>query len=493
MCCPVTLPTTLGRIKGVILGPILRVALQAEEFSTAFKDPEIDKTWYLEGKYSNQTPQLNYVMNVLAFSLLLTAINFRQSISWADRGKQVVSGYYPAYNSRIQPPSKIPWSHYTHIDYFVAPVQNDAGNPLKIEDEKNLKETVQLAKAHNVSISLCIGGWTGSKFFSPLVNTDESRQKFATSLVRIIKEHQFDGIDLDWEYPGVPGQEGNIISPSDTDNFLKFLQILRKKFGPDYRISAAVSVKGFMGADGKYLKDTKAFSKVLDYITIMAYDIYVSGAGAKLSTIQIFSFRSNQYLGEERVQIKENLAWTPRYGYAYTLLSSELQATKFSGLKQKSSLLFQNITAQPPQGGKISATPGHWLYKELFLDDKLAKDGRRGTSGYKRHFDECSRTFQFCLGPPFLFNKDNKNLIVYDDRRSIFEKALFAKSKKLGGINIFDTTGDTPDRKLVETIHVLYSNKKSNKTALSKKLNGEDSSNKKNKFSLKKTCTKLQR
>ncbi|KAH9464231.1 hypothetical protein MJO28_002127 [Puccinia striiformis f. sp. tritici] len=438
-------------------------------------------------------------MNVLAFSLLLTAINFRQSISWADRGKQVVSGYYPAYNSRIQPPSKIPWSHYTHIDYFVAPVQNDAGNPLKIEDEKNLKETVQLAKAHNVSISLCIGGWTGSKFFSPLVNTDESRQKFATSLVRIIKEHQFDGIDLDWEYPGVPGQEGNIISPSDTDNFLKFLQILRKKFGPDYRISAAVSVKGFMGADGKYLKDTKAFSKVLDYITIMAYDIYVSGAGAKLSGPNAPLFHTcsdpqskfsvsgaiNTWV-KSGFKSKKILLGLPAYGYAYTLLSSELQATKFSGLKQKSSLLFQNITAQPPQGGKISATPGHWLYKELFLDDKLAKDGRRGTSGYKRHFDECSRT-------PFLFNKDNKNLIVYDDRRSIFEKALFAKSKKLGGINIFDTTGDTPDRKLVETIHVLYSNKKTNKTALSKKLNGEDSSNKKNKFSLKKTCTKLQR
>jgi hypothetical protein len=59
-----------------------------------------------------------------------------------------------SYNAHIQPPSKIPWSHYTHIDYFVAPVQNDPANPLKIEDEKNLKETVELAKAHNVSISL---------------------------------------------------------------------------------------------------------------------------------------------------------------------------------------------------------------------------------------------------------------------------------------------------------------------------------------------------
>jgi chitinase len=85
----------------------------------------------------------------------------------------------------------------------------------------------------------------------------------------------------------------------------------------------------------------------------------------------------------------------PAYGYAYTLLSSELQPSKFSGLKQKTSLLFQNTTAKPPQGGKISATPGHWMYHELYLDGKLTKDGRRGTSGYKRHFDKCTRTVSF--------------------------------------------------------------------------------------------------
>ncbi|OAV95374.1 hypothetical protein, variant [Puccinia triticina 1-1 BBBD Race 1] len=430
------------------------------------------------------------MMKSFAISLFLAAINLQAAIGWADRGKQVISGYYPSYNAHIQPPSKIPWSHYTHIDYFVAPVQDDPGNPLKIENETNLIETVKLAKAHNVSISLCVGGWTGSKFFSNLVKTDGSRQKFTTSLVQIIKKYNFDGVDLDWEYPGVPGEEGNIISPLDTENFLKFLKLLRKKFGRNYRISAAVSVKGFMGADGKYLKDTKAFAKVLDYITIMAYDIYVAGAGRSLSgpNAPLFHTCSDpqskfSVSGAIKTWIKSGfhsrkiLLGLPAYGYAYTLLSSELKPTKFSGLKQKESLLFQNTTAKPPQGGKISATPGHWLYHELYLDEKLAKDGRRGTSGYKRHFDECTRT-------PFLFNKENKNLIVYDDRRSIFEKALFAKSKDLGGINIFDTTGDTPDRKLVETIRVLYSKKEADKKP------SESEGVKKNSFSLKKTCGK---
>lgn len=401
-------------------------------------------------------------MKAILCGLLLVIFSFPCAWAWADRGKQVVSGYYPSYNSQIQPPSMIPWNHYTHIDYFVAPVENNPEKPIKIENEGVLKETVKLAKAHNVSISLCIGGWTGSKFFSTLVGTSESRGKFATSLVQTIKKYGFDGVDIDWEYPGVPGQEGNVVSPADSKNLLSFLKILRKKFGPNYRISAAVSVKGFMGGDGQYLKDTSSFFKVLDYITIMAYDIYVSGAGSRLAGPNAplfhtcsdpetkFSVSSaiNQWVksgfGSEKI-----LLGVPAYGYAYTVLSSELEPTKFSGLKQKTSLLFQKVAPTPPQGGKTSKTPGLWIYNDLYVDEKLTKDGRRGKSGYKRHFDSCTRT-------PFLFNKETKSLIVYDDRMSMFEKTQFAKSKKLGGINVFDTIGDTPDRRLLESIHVLF-------------------------------------
>jgi len=397
-------------------------------------------------------------MRALAYGLLLAG----HALGWADRGQPVVSGYYPAYNSHLQPPSKIPWSHYTHIDYFVAPVQDDPDKPFKIEDEKNLLETVALAKAHNVSISLCIGGWTGSKFFSVLVKTNRSRDKFATSLVRTIKKYNLDGVDLDWEYPGVAGEKGNIVSPADTANFLKFLRILRKKLGGDYRISAAVSVKGLMGADGKYLKDTKAFSEVLDYITIMAYDIYVSGSGGKLSgpNAPLFDECSDP---ESKYSVSGGIeTWTqsgfparkmllglPAYGYAYTLLSSELRPTRFSGPQGKTSLLFQNVSAETPQGGSRSGSSGHWLYHELYLDQKLAKDGTRGTAGYKRHFDHCTQT-------PFLFHQESKNLIVYDDRQSIYEKTRYAKTNSLAGINFFDTTGDTPDRKLVQTCHLLF-------------------------------------
>lgn len=70
-----------------------------------------------------------------------------------------------------------------------------------------------------------------------------------------------------WEYPGKQGIGCNIVSPNDTANFLSFLQTLRDQDGAqDLIISAAVSVKPFVGSDGNPMSDVTGFAKVLDYI-----------------------------------------------------------------------------------------------------------------------------------------------------------------------------------------------------------------------------------
>ncbi len=56
----------------------------------------------------------------------------------------------------------------------------------------------------NLKTLLAIGGWNeGSTAYSEMVKTQERRTKFIDSVIDMITKYGFDGLDLDWEYPGI--------------------------------------------------------------------------------------------------------------------------------------------------------------------------------------------------------------------------------------------------------------------------------------------------
>jgi chitinase len=96
----------------------------------------------------------------------------------------------------------------THINYAFALVRPDGEVVLGAEAPERLAQARAL-KARNPQqkILLSVGGW-GADHFSDAALTAESRRKFAASAVAVLKEHALDGIDLDWEYPGQPDNDG---------------------------------------------------------------------------------------------------------------------------------------------------------------------------------------------------------------------------------------------------------------------------------------------
>jgi len=63
-------------------------------------------------------------------------------------------------------------------------------------------------KRNNPSLktSLALGGWTaGSIAYSRMASTVDSRRQFIQSAVKYLRDHKFDGLDMDWEYPANRG------------------------------------------------------------------------------------------------------------------------------------------------------------------------------------------------------------------------------------------------------------------------------------------------
>jgi chitinase len=112
------------------------------------------------------------------------------------------------------------------------------------------------------------------RYFSPAVATEENRRIFASNIFSVYRTYDLDGIDIDWEYPGHEGDDGNLYSPLDTSNFLAFLKVLRLTLPGSAKISAAVQTIPFLGPDGDPIPDTSEFGEVFDWILLMNYDTW---------------------------------------------------------------------------------------------------------------------------------------------------------------------------------------------------------------------------
>jgi chitinase len=56
------------------------------------------------------------------------------------------------------------------------------------------------------------------------VADSESRKTFIKHAIRFLRQYQFDGLDLDWEYPA--SREGGV--PEDKKNYAIFIQVLSR-------------------------------------------------------------------------------------------------------------------------------------------------------------------------------------------------------------------------------------------------------------------------
>jgi len=166
----------------------------------------------------------------------------------------------------------------THLVYGFAKLANnkiavyDPYLDLKTNWGLGAFERFNNLKKRNPQLStlIAIGGWNeGSKKYSAMAANPSSRATFVQSVVDFCKQYNFDGLDMDWEYPANRGGD-----PHDKENFVLLLKELKEAFAPHGLLLTAAVSAGEKTMETAY--DIPKVSQYLDFINVMAYDLHGS-------------------------------------------------------------------------------------------------------------------------------------------------------------------------------------------------------------------------
>ncbi|KAK3740875.1 hypothetical protein RRG08_011337 [Elysia crispata] len=335
-------------------------------------------------------------------------------------------GYYTNWSQYRHPggkflPSDLDPSLCTHIIYAFANLVNNELVASEWNDETSHYEQVTNLKQRNkeLKVLLAVGGWNvGSEPFTAMVATERSRAHFIRTSIQFLRQRNFDGLDLDWEYPADRGSP-----PEDRDRFTVLVQELRAAFNaegsqtnqPALLLTAAVAA-GKSRIDNAY--DIPALSAELDFINLMTYDFHggwenVTGHNSPL-------YAGDHESGDQR---QLNMGWAAKYWVtngcppSKLVVGLPLYGRSFTLTTEKTTV---GSPASPGQSSPFTREDGYASYYEVCK--MLHSDGAQS------NFLEDQRVPYLVLGTQW---------IGYDNPKSLKEKVSYVRSQGYGGIMVW--------------------------------------------------------
>ncbi|MFC2124183.1 glycoside hydrolase family 18 protein [Bacteroidota bacterium] len=385
-------------------------------------------------------------MKSIRFFLPILLISVMFSCDSAKKDKidddVVVMAYYVAPRDNYRP-QDLPLDKLTHIIFsFTEVIDNKMQFKREISSEK-LKRLVEQKKAHpHLKVMIACGGW-GAGGFSDMVTDPVTRKGFVKSAIDFIVEYNLDGLDMDWEYPGIAAP-GTNARPEDKQNFTALMRELRE--GMD--ATGKKLTLTFASAGWKRYYDhieTLEVMKYADYMNVMTYDLV--GGYSKFPA-------HHTNLGWIK---KEDVEGTP---WGIWLEESEWRRGPRSAEKIVSYCLELGVNPQqiviggafygrawkgvPPENNGLYQTS-----RDIFISWAQYGDIREkyeGINGYVRYWDPVAKA-------PYLYNAQDSIFFSYDDTVSVKLKTSYAREKGLGGIMFWQLGDDTDDYSLVDAIH----------------------------------------
>jgi chitinase len=193
-----------------------------------------------------------------------------------------VTGYVFARGNALTP-GQVDAKYLTRINYAFANIKDGRmvlGAPT---DAQNFAQLTALRNSNpRLTVLVSVGGWLWSTNFSDMVLTTESRRVFEDSAMEFLARYDLDGLDIDWEYPGLPGA-GHPYRAEDKQNFTALLAELRARFDSEAKKThRRLYLTIAMGAGDDVIAhtDMRKVARCVDTVNLMTYDYYEADSDA---------------------------------------------------------------------------------------------------------------------------------------------------------------------------------------------------------------------
>jgi chitinase len=347
----------------------------------------------------------------------------------ADR--PLIVGYlFPG--ERAMAADEIDAAKLTHVIHAFANIREGEMVEGFARDAENLRTLTTLRRAHpHLKVLVAVGGWTWSKGFSDMALTAERRARFVESAVALARRHDLDGIDVDWEYPGLRGDD-NPHRPEDREHFTALLAELRQALDRDgeargRRLLLTIAA----GAFPEFLANVEPekLQHSLDFVNLMTYDFRVpdadpiAGHHANLfahpdDPRQLSADRAVRDFVRAGFPARQLVLGVPFYGRAWTAIEGD-----GPGLYRLGS----------PMKPRLDTSPAA-------LDALLA-----GGAGWTREWDDTAQA-------PYLWNPATRSFVSIDDERSLRVKSRYVREQGLAGVMFWQYFADRTGR-LLSVLH----------------------------------------
>ncbi len=289
------------------------------------------------------------------------------------------------------------------------------------------------AHKYGTKVVASIGGWEGSMEFPQIAADPKKRTKFAHSCIHQILNYRLDGIDIDWESPGLKEHRG---TPADKENFTLLLKEIRDSLNAlskysrkKYLLTAALPSSPSSTAE----IEVRKLIPILDFFNIMTYDYYGAWDPTSGHHSPLYASRPADSM---RCLDGSFRLYTEQYGVPANKVN--LGAAFYGTTYKNCTELYGTHSGRDQEN---FPDDGFWYYDIVKNLDK-----------FTRHWDEKAQA-------PYLLGKNFHTFVSYEDEESVRLKAHYILEKNAGGLIIREITCDyMPDGKtpLLDAIYTTF-------------------------------------